>query len=241
VKSRVVICVPSGVTEVEKRAVRDAALSSGARSVFLIDEPMASAVGSGLPVEEPRGSMIVDVGGGTTDIAVISLGGIVTSKSLRIAGDAIDEHIVYYIRREYSLAIGERTAEEIKTRVGCVFEPDFKHETSIRGRDLVSGLPKTIVINAKEIAGAISEPVNSILDAIKFTLERTPPELASDIIETGIMLTGGGALLGGLDRLIEAETGIPVVIADHPLDCVARGAGIVLENINALKGILMSS
>lgn len=241
-RPRVVVCVPSGVTEVEKRAVVEATIAAGARDreAFLIEEPMAAAIGAGLPVEEPTGSMIVDIGGGTTEVAVISLGGIVTSKSLRKAGDEMDEYIVNFVKKEYNLAIGERTAEMIKLTVGTVFDPDPSDRMEIRGRDLISGLPKTIVISAPEVNAAISEPVNAIVDAIKFTLEKTPPELASDIMEAGIMLAGGGALLHGLDALISHETGMPVLVADEPLNCVADGTGLVLEHIATLKNVLIS-
>ena len=241
-KPRVVVCVPSGVTEVEKRAVLEAAITAGAsdRQTFLIEEPMAAAIGAGMPVEEPTGSMIVDIGGGTSEVAVISLGGIVTSKSLRVAGDELDEHIVNYIKKEFNLAIGERSAELIKINIGCVFQPDRNDYMEIRGRDLVSGLPKTIQITAPEINDAISEPVSAIVDAIKFTLEKTPPELASDIMESGITLAGGGALINGLDALISHETGMPVNVAEEPLNCVAIGTGLVLENIGILKNVLIS-
>jgi rod shape-determining protein MreB len=239
-KPRVLICVPSGVTEVEKRAVEEATYQAGGRQVLLIEEPMAAAIGSNLPVEEPSGSMVVDIGGGTSEVAVISLGGIVTSRSLRIAGDEFDQSIVNYIKREYNLMIGERTAEEIKVTIGAAY-PKLSEETmNIRGRDMVSGLPKNINITSSEITEALKDPVNSIIDAIKYTMERTPPELASDIMDRGIMLTGGGALLSGLDKLIAKEIGIPVNIAENPLDCVALGAGKVLEEIETLKKVLIS-
>ncbi len=240
-RPRVVVCVPSGVTEVEKRAVIEATISAGAREreAFLIEEPMAAAIGSGLPVEDPTGSMIVDIGGGTSEVAVISLGGIVTSKSLRIAGDELDEHIVNFVKKEFNLAIGERTAEMIKITIGTVYNPDPNERMEIRGRDLVSGLPKTISINAIQVNEAITEPVNSIIDAIKYTLEKTPPELASDIMETGIMLAGGGALLRGLGELITSETGMPVIGAEYPLNCVVDGTGLVLEHLNSLKNVLV--
>ena len=241
-RPRVVLCVPSGVTEVEKRAVEESAIAAGAkaRNAFLIEEPMAAAIGAGLPIEDPMGSMVVDIGGGTSEVAVISLGGIVTSKSLRVAGDDLDDAIVNFIKKEHSLAIGERSAEEIKIMIGCVFEPDPTCSMDIRGRDLISGLPKTIVLNSVEVKRAIDEPVMSIIDAIKFTLEKTPPELASDVMESGIMLTGGGALLSGLDKLISYETGIPVHVADQPLNCVAIGTGLVLEHLEALKSVLVT-
>ena len=242
-RPRVVVCVPSGVTEVEKRAVLEAATSGGnkVRAAYLIEEPMAAAIGSGLPVDEPVGSMVVDIGGGTSEVAVLSLNGIVTSRSLRVAGDEMDDYIISYIKKEYSLAIGERSAEEIKINIGCAFQPDPKNKMEVRGRDLVTGLPKTIAISSKEAHLAILEPLNAIIDSIKFTLEVTPPELAADIMETGIMLTGGGALLDGLDKLISSETGIPVMIAEHPLNCVVDGTGIVLENMEKYAGVLISS
>jgi rod shape-determining protein MreB len=239
-KPRVVICVPSGVTEVEKRAVEEASLAAGAKEAYLIEEPMAAAIGANLPVEEPSGSMVVDIGGGTSEVAVISLGGIVTSKSLRIAGDELDESIVHYVKKEYNLMIGERTAEEIKMTIGAAYPRPKEESMEIRGRDLISGLPKNIVITSTEVADALKEPINSIVDSIKYTLEKTPPELAADIMDRGIMLTGGGALLSGLDRLIKEETGMPVSIADNPLDCVAMGSGKVLEEIETLKKVLIS-
>lgn len=232
---RVVVCVPSGVTEVEKRAVEEATIHAGARDAYLIEEPMAAAIGAGLPVHEATGSMIVDIGGGTTEVAIISLGGIVTSKSIRIGGDELDESIVYYIKKEYSLMIGERTAEEVKITIGSADGGNKETKMQIRGRDLISGLPKTIEITSSEIHEAMKEPISNIIDAIKFTLEKTPPELASDIMEQGIMLTGGGALLNGIDRLIKSETGMPVHIAEDPLDCVAIGTGKALESIEILK------
>lgn len=242
-KPRIVICVPSGVTEVEKRAVTEAAIAAGARDrhVHLIEEPMAAAIGAGLPVGEPIGNMVVDIGGGTSEVAVISLGGIVTSKSIRVAGDEFDSYIVNYIKKEYNLAIGERSAENIKITIGCAYLQEKGDSMEIRGRDLISGLPKTINICAEEILEAISEPINSIIDAIKFTLEKTPPELASDIMESGIFLTGGGALLKGLDTLITNETCMPVYIANEPLNCVALGTGMALENIETLGNVFVPS
>ncbi len=241
-RPRVVVCVPSGVTEVEKRAVMEATVAAGARErdAYLIEEPMAAAIGSGLPVEEPTGSMVVDIGGGTSEVAVISLGGIVTSKSLRVAGDELDEHIVNYVKKEYNLAIGERSAEEIKLTIGSVYDSDRNLNMGIRGRDLITGLPKTIEISSYEINIAILEPINAIIDAIKFTLEKTPPELAADVMESGIMLTGGGALITGLDKLITHETGMAVRIANEPLNCVALGTGIVLEQLQTLKNVLIT-
>ncbi len=238
-KPRVVICVPSGVTEVEKRAVEEATLQAGAKEAYLIEEPMAAAIGANLPVEEPTGSMIVDIGGGTSEVAVISLGGIVTSKSLRIAGDEFDESIVHYIKKEYSLMIGERTAEQIKMTIGAAYPKPKEEYMNVRGRDLITGLPKNLTISSFEITEALKEPIYSIIDAIKYTLEKTPPELASDIMDKGIMLAGGGALLSGLDRLIMEETGMPVTIAEAPLDCVAIGTGKVIEEIETLKRVLI--
>jgi len=239
-RPRVLVCVPSGVTEVEKRAVIEATEQAGAKEAYLIEEPMAAAIGSGLPVAEPTGSMVVDVGGGTTEIAVISLGGIVTSKSIRIGGDEMDEGIVYYIKKEYNLMMSERTAEETKISIGSAFPKIKEEKMEIRGRDLVTGLPKTHTVTSTEILNALREPVNSIIEGIKITLEKTPPELASDVMEHGIMLTGGGALLDGLDRLIKEETGMPVRIADEPLDCVAIGTGLALENYDLLKRVFIS-
>ncbi len=232
---RVVVCVPSGVTEVEKRAVEEATIQAGAKDAFLIEEPMAAAIGAGLPVQEPTGSMVVDIGGGTTEVAVISLGGIVTSKSIRVGGDELDNYIVNYVKKEYSLMIGERTAEEVKIKIGSALDSNELGSMDIRGRDLVSGLPKTIEISSKEINEALKEPVNNIIDAIKSTLEKTPPELSSDVMETGIVLTGGGALLHNLDKLVTIETGIPVRVAENPLDCVALGTGKALDSIEILK------
>ena len=241
IQPRVVVCVPSGVTEVEKRAVEEAAIQAGARDAYLIEEPMAAAIGAGLPVHEPTGSMVVDIGGGTTEVAIISLGGIVTSRSIRVAGDELDESIVHYIKKEYSLMIGERTAEEVKIQIGSADLKNKEQKMLIRGRDLISGLPKTIEVSSSEIHEAMKEPIANIIDAIKYTLEKTPPELASDIMEQGIMLTGGGALLEGLDRIVKKETGMPVHIAENPLDCVALGTGKALEDIETLKRIAKNS
>lgn len=242
-KPRIIVCVPSGVTEVEKRAVVEATIAAGAhdRDAYLVEEPMAASIGAGLPVEEPIGSMVVDIGGGTSEVAVISLGGIVNSKSLRIAGDEFDAHIVSYVKKEYNLMIGDRSAEEIKIKIGSVFPQEIEKKIEVKGRDLVSGLPKTVEITSEQVREAISEPIGAIIDAIKLTLERTPPELASDIIESGIMLTGGGAMLTGLDKLITKETDMPVHIADEPLNCVALGAGLVLEHIDTLRNVLIST
>lgn len=235
IQPRVVICVPSGVTEVEKRAVEEAAIHAGARDAYLIEEPMAAAIGAGLPVQEATGSLIVDIGGGTTEVAVISLGGIVTSKSIRVGGDEFDESIVNYIKKEYSLMIGERTAEEIKIKIGTADKNSEVINMDIRGRDLITGLPKTLEISSKEIYEAMKEPVFNIIESIKSTLEKTPPELAADIMEQGIMLTGGGAQLDGMDRIIIEETGMPVIVAENPLDCVAIGTGKALDSIEILK------
>ncbi|MCK8828229.1 rod shape-determining protein [Natroniella acetigena] len=245
VRPRIVVCVPSGVTEVEKRAVIDAALHAGAREAYLIEEPMAAAIGANLPVHEPTGNMIVDIGGGTTEVAVISLGGIVTKDSIRVGGDDMDGAIVHYIRNSYNLMIGERTAEEIKTEIGSAYfasESDQKAEEvyEIRGRDLVNGLPKTIEVSAGEIQDALKEPVNDIVRSVKSTLENTPPELSADIMDRGIVMAGGGSLLTGLDQLISGETGMPVYLADEPLDCVVYGTGKVLEELNNLKDVLIT-
>lgn len=242
-KPRIVVCVPSGVTEVEKRAVIEATITAGAhdKDAYLVEEPMAASIGAGLPVEEPIGSMVVDIGGGTSEVAVISLGGIVNSKSLRIAGDEFDAHIASYVKKEYNLMIGDRSAEEIKIRIGSVFPQEEEKRLEVKGRDLITGLPKTIEMTSEQVRDAISEPISSIIDAIKATLEKTPPELASDIIESGIMLTGGGALLTGLDKLITKETDMPVHIANEPLNCVALGTGMVLEHIDTLKNVLIST
>ena len=236
-KPRVIICVPSGVTSVEKRAVEEATLKAGAKQALIMEEPMAAAIGANLRVEEPTGNMVVDIGGGTTDVAVISLGGIVASRSLRIAGDEFDEYIVSYIKKEYNLMIGERTAEQIKLTIGAAYPTGENNTMEIRGRDLVTGLPKILTITSQEVTEAIKEPVNAIVEAIKYTLEKTPPELSADIMESGIMLTGGGALLTGLDTLISLETGMPVNIAENPLDCVAQGTGLALENIEKWAGL----
>ena len=241
-KPRMVICVPSGVTGVEQRAVQEAAEFAGARKpAFIIEEPMAAAIGAGLPVYEPSGNMVVDIGGGTTEVAVISLGGIVTSQSIRIGGDELDEGIIQFIKKEYSLALGDRTSEEIKIALGSAFPLQEELHAEIRGRDLITGLPKTIVTTTEEIRDAIEEPVSAIVDAVKVTLDKTPPELAADIMEQGIILTGGGALLHGIDARLEAETGMPIVIANNPLHAVAVGSGQCLEQFDALKDVLISS
>lgn len=240
IRPRVVVGVPSGVTEVEKRAVIDATIQAGAREAYLIEEPMAAAIGAGLPVHEPTGNMVVDIGGGTTEVAVISLGGIVTSRSIRIGGDEMDEAIIQYIKRTYNLMIGERTSEEIKISIGSAITPKIDESLDIRGRDLVTGLPKTLTIKAHEVQRALSEPVAGILEAVKITLEKTPPELAADIMDRGIVMTGGGSLLRGLDALLFKETGMPVHIADDALSCVAIGTGKALESLDLLKRVLMS-
>ena len=229
-KARVTICIPSGVTPVERRAVKDAAELAGAKKVFIIEEPMAAAIGAGLPVTEPVGNMIVDIGGGTSEVAVISMGGIVTSRSIRIAGDEFDNSIIAYIRRKYNMLIGERTAEEIKLQIGSAFPGDAVEKMEIKGRNLLNGLPENITVNSNEISDALIDPISKIIEAIKVTLEKTPPELSADIIEQGITLCGGGALLKGLDTLINTETGMPVYIAEYPLDCVVEGTGRVIEN-----------
>ena len=240
-KPRVLISVPSGITEVEKRAVEEAALQAGAKIAKVIEEPMAAAIGAGLPVGEPTGSMVVNIGGGTTEIAVISLGGIVTSKSIRSAGDRFDESIVNYIKRNYNLAIGIRTAEEIKISIGSAYPLESEEIMKIRGRDLVSGLPKTITVTSTEILDSLNEPIGVIIEGVKSTLEKTPPELASDIMDRGIMVSGGGALLKGIDELIKKETGMPVQIADTPLDCVVIGTGKALDQYDHINQSPFSS
>jgi len=237
VHPRIVICIPFGITEVEKRAVKESAQAAGARDVFLIQEPMAAAIGAGLPVTEPQGNLIVDIGGGTTEVGVISLGGIVFSKSIRVAGDRMDEAIIAYIRRKHNLLIGERTAELIKINLGCAFPLDESRSMDVKGRDLIHGIPKTISITSEETMEALAEPVASIVETVKITLEKTPPELAADIIDKGIILAGGGALLTNLDLLLREETGLPVIVAPDPLYCVALGSGQVLDSIDLLKRI----
>ena len=228
-RARVMICIPSGVTEVERRAVHDAAKSAGARYVSLIEEPMAAAIGAGLPVLDATGSMIVDIGGGTSEVAVISLGDIVTSKSVRVAGDTFDEAIISYVKRTFNLLIGERSAEDIKIKLGSAYPYEGEAAMEIKGRNLIDGLPKSVEITSEQVRQALADPVDQILDSIRYTLDRTPPELAADIIERGITLTGGGALLRGLDKLIASETGMPVNIAKNPIDCVVNGTGLCLE------------
>ncbi|HEY2174723.1 MAG TPA: rod shape-determining protein [Mycobacteriales bacterium] len=237
---RVVVCVPSGITGVEQRAVKESTYNAGANKVFIVEEPMAAAIGAGLPVSEPTGNMVVDIGGGTTEVAVISLGGIVTSQSIRVAGDELDASIIQYIKKEYSLMLGDRTAEEIKMAIASAFPIAEEQQAEIRGRDLVSGLPKTIVVSDAEIRKAIEEPVNSIIDAVKTTLDKCPPELAGDVMDRGIVLTGGGALLGGLDERLRHETAMPIIVADNPLHSVALGSGRCVEDFDALRQVLVS-
>ncbi|MCY0901810.1 MAG: rod shape-determining protein [Firmicutes bacterium] len=234
-KPRVIVCVPSGITAVENRAVLDATIQAGAREAQTIEEPMAAAIGAGLPVGEPTGSMVVDIGGGTTEVAIISLGGIVTSRSIRVAGDEMDEAIMNHIKRKYNLMIGERTAEELKISIGSAMVTETGEELDIRGRDLITGLPKTVSITAREMAAALADTVSSIVEAVRVTLEKSPPELAADIMDRGIVLTGGGALLRNLDRHLSQETGMPVIVAENPLDCVAIGTGRALDSIELLR------
>ena len=238
-RPRVVIGLPYGVTEVERRAVEEAALNAGARQVFLIEEPMAAAIGAGLPVQEATGCMVVDIGGGTTEVAVISLGGIVTSRSLRVAGDELNEDIINYAREQYNLLLGERTAENIKIAIGSAYPLAERLTSPMRGRDLLTGLPKEISIGDEEIRKALVKSVGAIVDAVKLTVEETPPELLADLMDRGIILAGGGALLRGLDQLLREATNMPVYIADDPLSCVARGTGQVLENLDHLEGVLL--
>ncbi len=240
VRPRVVIAIPSGITEVEKRAVKDSALHAGAREVFMLEEPVAASIGVGLPIQEPSGNMIIDIGGGTTEMAVISLAGVVFSKSIRIGGDEMDEAIINYLKRTYNLMVGERTAEEIKIRIGSGFPMEEELTMDVRGRDLVAGLPKMISITSEEVREALSEPIAQIVEAVRITLERTPPELSADLIEKGLILAGGGSLLRGLDKLISEETGLPVHLADDPLTAVALGTGKVLSELRYLKRLTVS-
>ena len=240
-KPKVVVGVPSGITEVEERAVEESVLQAGAKEVYLIEEPMAAAIGSNLEVGEPSGNMIVDIGGGTTEVAVISLGGIVVSHSIRIAGDELDEDIVNYIKRETNLAIGETTAEQIKMEIGCAMPLMTKMRMEVRGRDLSNGLPRNIIITSSQIEEAMQESIKKIVEVIKITLEKTPPELASDIMEKGIYLAGGGALIKNLDKLVNKETGMPVYIAEEPLECVVRGTGKTVEDLERLKSVLINA
>jgi len=241
VRPRVVVCVPSGVTEVEKRAVFEATLQAGARAAYLIEEPMAAAIGAELPVQEPTGSMVVDIGGGTTEVAVVSLGGIVTSQSIRVGGDEFDEAIINQVKKEYNVMIGERTSEEIKMEIGSAYPLTDEEDVEIRGRDLLTGLPRNIILSSEEIRIAIEEPVAQIVAAVKATLEKTPPELASDLMDRGIVLTGGGSQLRNLDERLRQETGMPVHLTEDPLTCVVLGSGKALEEINVLKRVLIGS
>ena len=237
VRPRVVIAVPSGITQVEKRAVRDSAISAGAREVYLMEEPMAAAIGVGLPISNPIGNMIVDVGGGTTEVAVISLSGIVYSKSVRVAGDEMDEAIINYIKRKYNLLIGERTAEAIKIKIGSAYPLDEKQEMEIKGRDLMAGIPKTLLVNDEEIREALAEPIGTIVETVKIALERTPPELAADIVDKGIVMAGGGSMIRGLDLLLREETGLPIILAEDPLSAVALGTGKALDELELLRKV----
>jgi rod shape-determining protein MreB len=239
-KPRIVICVPSGITGVEQRAVKDAGYEAGARKVYIIEEPMAAAIGAGLPIHEPTGNMVVDIGGGTTEVAVISLGGIVSALSIRVGGDEIDHAIINWVKKEFSLLLGERTAEEIKMAIGSAYPLRDEPDAEIRGRDLATGLPKTIVVSSEDIRKAIEEPVNAIVNAVKGTLDKTPPELAADLMDRGIVLTGGGALLKGLDERLRHETNMPIHIADRPLNAVVEGSGKCVEEFEALEKVLIS-
>ena len=240
-RPRIVVCVPSGITPVERRAVEEAAYQAGARQAFTIEEPMAAAIGTGLPIHEPSGSMVVDIGGGTTEVAVISLGGIVVSRSIRIAGDELDEAIIDWVKKEYNLLLGERTAEQLKMAIGSAYPFENEPSAEVRGRDLVSGLPKTVQLTAAEIREAVAEPVTAVVDAVKATLDKTPPELAADLMERGIVITGGGALLKGLAERLAYETHMPMVTAKHPLQSVAVGSGRCLEEFDLLRDVLVSS
>ncbi len=237
VRPRVIVAVPSGITEVEKRAVKDSATHAGAREVYLIEEPMAAAIGVGLPVQEPAGNMIVDIGGGTTEVALISLAGVVFSRSVRVGGDEMDEAIVQHMKRVYNLMIGERTAEEIKITLGSAYPMEQEVTMEVKGRDLVAGLPKTLTINSEEIREALREPVSTIVEAVRLTLERCPPELAADLVDRGIVLAGGGSLLSGIDRLLSEQTGLPVHLAEDPMSAVAEGTGVVLTELNFLRKV----
>jgi len=239
IRPRIVIAIPSGITEVEKRAVKESAERAGARDVFLIEEPIAAAIGVGLPIQEPIGNMVIDVGGGTTEIAVISLAGVVFSKSIRIGGDEMDEAVIEYLKKTYNLMIGERSAEELKIKIGSAYPLEEEMTMEIRGRDLISGLPKTVTVTSEEIREALQEPLRAILEITKMSLERTPPELAADLIEQGIMMAGGGSLLRGLDKLISEETGLPVHIAEDPVTAVVRGTGKVLDNPRLLRDVIV--
>ncbi|MCA9626449.1 MAG: rod shape-determining protein [Myxococcales bacterium] len=237
VKPRIIVCVPFGITEVEKRAVKESAESAGAREVYLIEEPMAAAIGAGLPITEPSGNMVVDIGGGTTEVAVISLAGIVYSQSVRVGGDKMDEAIVAYMKRKYNLAIGEQTAERIKMTIGNAYSLEQQITMEVKGRDMVAGIPKTILVNSDEVREAMSEPINAIVEAVLLALERTPPELAADIVDKGVVLTGGGALLKNIDVLLREETGLPVMVSDDPVSAVVLGSGKTLDHIELLKEV----
>ncbi|AUX41334.1 rod shape-determining protein [Sorangium cellulosum] len=240
VKPRIIICVPFGITEVEKRAVKESAEGAGAREVYLIEEPMAAAIGAGLPITEPSGNMVVDIGGGTTEVAVISLAGIVYSQSVRVGGDKMDESIMAYMKRKYNMAIGEQTAERIKITVGNAYPLEQQLTMEVKGRDMVAGIPKTVVVNSDEIRDSLSEPTNAIVDAVLIALERTPPELAADIVDKGIVLTGGGSLLKNLDVLLREETGLPVMVCDDPISAVVLGSGKALDHLELLKEVTIS-
>ena len=237
VRPRIIISVPSGITEVEKRAVKDSATHAGAREVYLIEEPMAAAIGVGLPVQEPAGNMIVDIGGGTTEVALISLAGIVFSRSVRVGGDEMDEAIIQYMKRVYNLMIGERTAEQIKISIGSAYPLPEETSMEVKGRDLVAGLPKTLTLTTEEVREALHEPISTIVEAVRFTLERSPPELSADLVDRGLVLAGGGALLRGIDKLIAEQTGLPVHVADDPLSAVAEGTGMVLHELKFLRKV----
>jgi rod shape-determining protein MreB and related proteins len=241
VKPRIIVAVPFGITEVEKRAVKESAESAGAREVYLIEEPMAAAIGAGLPITEPTGNMIVDIGGGTTEVAVISLAGIVYSKSVRVGGDKMDEAIVQHLKRKYNLLVGERSAEMVKCTIGTAYPTEESMTMEVKGRDLVAGLPKTLVINSDEIRDAMQEPINAIVEAVRIALERTPPELSADIVDKGIVLAGGGALLKNLDVLLREETGLPVMIADDALSAVVLGSGKALDELNLLREVALQT
>ncbi|MBI4041565.1 MAG: rod shape-determining protein [Deltaproteobacteria bacterium] len=236
-RPRIIICVPFGITEVERRAVKESAEAAGAREVYLIEEPMAAAIGAGLPITEPSGNMVVDIGGGTTEVAVISLGGIVCSKSVRMAGDKIDQAILQYLKRKHNILIGENTAEQIKIHIGTAYPTEQIKKMDVRGRDIVAGIPRTIQVTSEEIREAIQEPISVIVEAVKFVLEKTPPELSADIVDRGIILTGGGALLSNLDLLLREETSLPVVVAEDPLTTVVRGSGLALEYLDKYAGV----
>jgi len=240
VRPRIIICVPFGITEVEKRAVKESAESAGAREVYLIEEPMAAAIGAGLPITEPSGNMIVDIGGGTTEVAVISLAGIVYSQSVRVGGDKMDDAIAAYLKRKYNLAIGEQTAERIKMQIGNAYPMEKQLTTEVKGRDLVAGVPKTVIVNSDEIREALTEPIHAIVEAVLMALEKTPPELAADIVDKGIVLTGGGALLRNLDVLLREETGLPVMVCDDPISAVVLGSGKALDHMELLKEVTIA-